>query len=293
MQNTGLRVDATRLYCGGFSNGAAMTHWLASDASHPFRAFAIMEGLAPLLSQYEPRVGFDLYGTFGGTFPDFPVAKQRPCLLMNLVTSGAVAYEGQPLVDASGIQVDVDNDGDLDTVPSARDAVARWLTANAQPALPTTTTRHAFINDPAYLTPANANLALLPSSENHFFRPDKWWPASRKLQYAEAYAGFPNPEIPDTLRTPAMDLAVSWFSPANAANWNTLTSYPHLTFTQNRRTYTVAGTWSEEIWPSPPGPTDREVRFYTLSDGGHQWPGASDKLGWNAQLGVMDFFDAH
>lgn len=290
VQNTGLRVDASRLYCAGFSNGAAMTHWIASDPAHPFRAFAIMDGLAAVFSMFEPRVAFDAYGRFGGTLPDFPVALPRPCLLMNLVTSEAVAYNGNPIEDINGAPVDVDNDGDFDTTPSAREAVQRWLTANGLPPAPTTLTRQAFINDPNW-TPTNVNLALLPSSENHFFRPDAWWPAARKALYLAAYAEWPDPEIPDSLRLPAQDLPVSWFQ--NVANWQNLSSYPHITFTQNGRTYTVAGTWSEEIWPTPIGQSDREVRFYTLSDGGHQWPSASDRVGWDAQLGVMDFFDAH
>ena len=128
-------------------------------------------------------------------------------------------------------------------------------------------------------------------SENHFFRPDAWWPGLRKLAYGSAYNDWTSPEIPNSLRIPAQDLSVAFFQ--NAANWQNLTSYPHISFTRTGRTYTVAGTWSEEIWPTPSGQSDREVRFYTLSDGGHQWPGATDKVGWDGQLGVLNFFDSH
>ena len=38
---------------------------------------------------------------------------------------------------------------------------------------------------------------------------------------------------------------------------------------------------------------NREVTFITLSSGGHAWPNGADRVGWNGQLGVMDFFSAH
>ena len=87
------------------------------------------------------------------------------------------------------------------------------------------------------------------------------------------------------------ELPLAYFN--TPALYQAATGYPHIVRTQDALTYTIAGTWAEEIWPTPPGQTDREVRFHPLSDGGHAWPGAFDRVGWDAQLGVMDFFDAH
>ena len=124
-----------------------------------------------------------------------------------------------------------------------------------------------------------------PSVENHFVRQDVWMDDS--LYSAPL-------DVPIELRAPqtaANSLPLSWFN--NPALVSAATGWPHITFTQNRYTYWVAGTWSEETWPTPPGQSDREVKFLTLSSGGHQWPGANDRVGWNGQLGVMDFFSAH
>lgn len=277
VNNTGLRVDATRLYCAGFSNGGATAHYISADINHPFRAFAIMESGTQSYSFFEPRYLFN-FGS-GSLLP----AKPRPCILMNMVTSAAWPYEGQPVFDSLGQPLDINQDGIPDRRPTARQNVQRWLDGNNLTA-PPVVVRHAFVNE-------GTVAADLPAVENHFIRPDAWWPASRKALYAAAYADLPEAEIPDIFRAPAQQLDRLWFQ--NPANLENLTSYPHLTFTEDRHTFTVAGTWSEETWATPSGQSDREVKFLTLSDGGHQWPGANDRVGWDGQLGVMDFFSAH
>jgi poly(3-hydroxybutyrate) depolymerase len=36
-----------------------------------------------------------------------------------------------------------------------------------------------------------------------------------------------------------------------------------------------------------------EVIFITLTDGGHLWPDASDNVGFDANLAVIEFFKRH
>lgn len=272
INNTGLRVDTSRLYCAGFSNGGSMTHYISTDAAHPFRAFAIMESGTTWVSKYSPRVPFDFTAA-----PLLP-AKPRPCILMNMVTSGgAWAYEGPVFYTPEGLTLDLNNDGQPDRQPSPRQNVGRWLTGNGLPTTPATNVKRAYVN-PGTLP------EHFSSVENHFVRQDVWM--DDNLYSAPL-------DVPIELRAPqtaANSLPLSWFNDANAA---TATGWPHITFTQNRLTYWVAGTWSEETWPTPPGQSDREVKFLTLSSGGHQWPGGNDGVGWNGQLGVMDFFTAH
>lgn len=53
-----------------------------------------------------------------------------------------------------------------------------------------------------------------------------------------------------------------------------------------------SGTMTVEIWRSAPLNRSNEVVFVTLSDGGHRWPDAADKLPFNASEEVLKFFDA-
>ena len=48
-----------------------------------------------------------------------------------------------------------------------------------------------------------------------------------------------------------------------------------------------------EIWRTAPGNRTNEVIFAGLSDGGHLWPNANDKLPFDASLEVLKFFAAH
>ena len=51
-----------------------------------------------------------------------------------------------------------------------------------------------------------------------------------------------------------------------------------------------AGTMTVEVWRTAPANSTNEVIFIGLSDGGHAWPGTDDKLPFNANIKVLDFF---
>ena len=73
--------------------------------------------------------------------------------------------------------------------------------------------------------------------------------------------------------------------------------YPHtLSPDQNSPTTHVrvdSGTMRVEIWRTSPGNRTNEVIFVGLSDGGHQWPNAIDKLPFDASIEVLKFFGPH
>ncbi len=50
---------------------------------------------------------------------------------------------------------------------------------------------------------------------------------------------------------------------------------------------------SVEVWRAAPLNRSNEVIFIGLSDGGHQWPNAADKLPFNGSEEVLKFFGAH
>jgi poly(3-hydroxybutyrate) depolymerase len=66
-------------------------------------------------------------------------------------------------------------------------------------------------------------------------------------------------------------------------------AYPH-TMAGQQVTQTSITT---ETWQFPVGITTNEFILVVLSDGGHQWPGASDQLGYDASTEVLAFFARH
>lgn len=66
-------------------------------------------------------------------------------------------------------------------------------------------------------------------------------------------------------------------------------AYPH-TKVGNTVTETTITT---ATWQDPIGDTTNEVILVVLSDGGHQWPDAASRLGFDANNAIFSFFDRH
>lgn len=269
LKTSGLHVDPSRIYAGGFSNGGAMVHYLASKENHPFAAFAIMESGTRATTFYLAPYDRDAPAS-GETLPARtpPPWQPRPVLLMNMVTSASWQFEGQPL--------------GLDWfVAGARHNVARWTNANGygwipqiapEPPLPAAALTKV-------TTPWSATGTDRAPARYEAMRPDPGWPDALVAQGGwtiDEANRFPYGEavIPATLR---------------AEYTHTISPDPN----NNKRVLVDSGTMTTETWQSGPGVRTNEVIFVGLSDGGHAWPGTDDKLPFNANTSVLDFFEAH
>jgi hypothetical protein len=118
-------------------------------------------------------------------------------------------------------------------------------------------------------------------------RPDHNWPTNLVLN------GW---TINDALRFPYLGLMGTNVVDQRLPEWVRFT-YPH-TLSPDPASPTThvrvdAGTMTTEVWRSAPTNRMNEVIFIGLSDGGHQWPNAADKLPFDGSLEVLRFFDAH
>jgi poly(3-hydroxybutyrate) depolymerase len=272
LKASGLQVNSKRVYAAGFSNGGSMVHYLAGKANHPFAAFAFMDcGTAPLAHYREPYNRLDPdSGT--NVLANVPLPWQpRPALLMNMTTDSPWPFEGRGVTRG------------------ARHNVARWTQANGfggpvtnglgvvePPATPLTTTSNwtATGNDRASVDYEKA-------------RPDHNWPTNliangwstndaRRFQYfIRLGTNVVDQRLPERV---------------NATYPHTLSPDP---VSPTTRVRVDAGTMTVEIWRAAPLNRTSEVIFVGLSDGGHRWPDASDKLPFDASLEVLRFFGAH
>lgn len=271
LQHSGLKVDPARVYAAGFSNGGSLCYEIASRTNHPFAAFAFVEtGVAPIAFYPTP---YDRDApTTGSLLPALvpPPAAPRPVLLMNMVTSIPWVYEGTP-IGSNGL-----------FLGGARHGVARWTQINGFgsvtqvppiPALPVA----PLIKLTNTWTAAGTNRA---PCRYDAMRADEGWPAALLTQTNWTLAlalNFPygEPKVPAALRA----------------------EYPHILSPDPQavqsRILVDQGTMTVEYWRTAPLNRTNEVIAVTLSDGGHAWPGVEDKLPFNANLSVLDFFEAH
>jgi poly(3-hydroxybutyrate) depolymerase len=269
LKTSGLHVNPARIHAAGFSNGGGMVHYLAAQEDHPFAAFAIIESGTRATTFFPTPYDRDAPAS-GEVLPaSVPLPWQpRPVLLMNMVTSINWQFEGQ-LLGIAGF------------LPGARHNVARWTNANGygwlsqpapEPPLP--------VAPPMKLTTpwSTAGTARAPV-RYEAMRPDPGWPAALVAQggWTTAEANrFPYGEavVPAALRA----------------------EYPHTISpdpANSTRIRVDSGTMITEIWRSGPGVRTNEVVFVGLSDGGHAWTGTDDKLPFNTNVSVLDFFEAH
>lgn len=273
LKASGLNVNTNRVYLGGFSNGGSMVHYMASRTDHPFAAFAIMEsGTAPLAEYKEPYNRLDPES--GESVPAvIPLPWQpRPVMIMNMVTSVPWVHEGRGIIRGS------------------RHNVARWTWANGFGG-PVTNLALGIIEPPPALLSTNTAWSATGNNRSlvayEDIRPDHNWPTNLVLNgwtltnamrfpyFAESGTNVINQRLPEWVRTKYPHTLSP--DPAAPAGFVRVDS----------------GTMTVEIWRSAPFNRTNEVIFIGLSDGGHRWPGADDKLPFNANVEVLKFFDAH
>lgn len=272
-----LHVDTNRIYAAGFSNGGSMVHYLAGQTNHPFAAFAIMEsGTATFTFYHEP---YDRNDPDSGasTLAEVPTPWQpRPVLLMNMATSIPWPFEGRQFTTNLMSR-------------GARHNVARWTEANgfgsvAQPApeppLP-----------PAPLLSASTNWNASGTARSRTaygdIRPDHSWPTNLiTAGWSAAHAAL----------FPYLTLVGTNIVDQRLPDWVRVV-YPHTVSPDpdlpNSFVRVDSGTMTVEMWRQAPNNRTNEVIFVGLSDGGHQWPNANDKLPFDASLEVLRFFQAH
>jgi len=269
---SGLNVNTNRIYLSGFSNGGSMTHFMASRTNHPFAAFAILEsGTAGVTAYREP---YNRLAPDSGTnlLVNVPLPWQpRPVMLMNMATSVPWVYEGRGL--ARG----------------ARHNVARWTQANGFGA--PVTNGLGVIEPPPTALQTTTNWTAAGNARArvayHDIRPDHNWPTNLVA------GGW---TLANALRFPYVGLVGTNVVDQRLPEWVRLT-YPH-TLSPDPVSPTThvrvdSGTMTVELWRSAPLNRTNEVIFIGLSDGGHQWPNAADKLPFDASLEVLRFFGAH
>lgn len=265
---SGLNIDTQRMYCAGFSNGANMTHFVASKPDHPFAAFAMIDG----------GIALEIRGSPPGNplLTDIPLpALPRPVLINNQLDSIAWPYEGKPLVDPSPYTFGTYNCG-------VRATVARWAKANGvSGAEANHTAQTYFLPDGSVNTFAWNDMTGPTMSVARFdLRPDIGWPNSLwgsngwNVGNTDHFADYVDPRTPAGLRTP----------------------FPHVIAphpTNGERITVKQGTWKREIWtPSMSGSNPANiVELITMSTGGHNWPEADSP--WDGSREVLLFFQNH
>ena len=269
---SGLNVNTNRLYLSGFSNGGSMTHYMASRTNHPFAAFAIMEsGTATYCFYPEP---YDRLAPESGTnrLSSVPMPwRPRPVMLMNMATSVPWVFEGRG------------------AMRGARHNVARWVQANGLGA--PVTNGLGVIEPPVTALKTTTNWTATGNDRARVayddIRPDHHWPTNLVA------GGW---TLANALRFPYFGLVGTNVVEQRLPEWVRLT-YPH-TLSPDPAAPTThvrvdAGTMTREVWRSAPLNRTNEVIFIGLSDGGHQWPNATDKLPFNGSDEVLKFFNAH
>ncbi len=275
---SGLNVNTNRIYLSGFSNGGSMTHFMASRTYHPFAAFAIMEsGTAPTTSYREPYNRLAPESAPGTAVPaSVPLPWQpRPVMLMNMATSVPWPFEGRQ------VNTNIFFRG-------ARHNVARWTHVNGHG----TITNELGLIEPS-TNALKTNIVWTATGNDRArvayedIRPDWNWPTNL-IQNGWSFS--------NAMRFPYIGSSTVTNFDQRSAEW-VRTTYPH-TIEPDPDSPTThvrvnSGTMSVEIWRSSALNRTNEVIFVGLSDGGHQWPNAADKLPFNGSEEVLKFFDAH
>lgn len=267
--DSGLNIDTHRMYCGGFSNGANMTHFIASKADRPFAAFAMIDGGVQLGVRGAPATTPLLADT---PLPVLP----RPVLINNQLDSTAWPYEGEPLVYPSSYNFGVPS-------PGARSTVARWATTNG------VSGAAANHNTQSYTTPTAGSISTFTwndvagptmAIDRSDLRPDIGWPGS--LVGSNGWT---------TANNGGFALYIDPRTPASLRSQFPHTIAPHPT--NSGRIIVKNGTWTREIWtPSMPGSNPANtVELITMSTGGHNWPEADSP--WDGEREVLIFFQNH
>ncbi len=272
-----LNVDSRRIYGSGFSNGGSMVHYLASRTNHPFAAFAIMESGTPFMEFYpapydrlNPEAGTNVVSRI-----DLPW-QPRPVLIMNMATSVPWPFEGRGSITNFHFR-------------GARENVSRWTQVNGwgQPV----TNALGVITPPPALLSSTSNFVATSNARARVayedIRPDHNWPTNL---VASGWS------LSNALRFPYVTLVGTNVTDQRLPAW-VRTNFPH-TVSPDPVTPTTfvrvdSGTMTTEIWRAAPLNRTNEVIFIGLSDGGHQWPTAADRLPFNASVEVLRFFSEH
>ncbi|MFN0125500.1 MAG: alpha/beta hydrolase family esterase [Verrucomicrobiales bacterium] len=268
---SGLNINPARVYAAGFSNGGAMCHYLAAQPGHPFAAFAMLEGGTAPFAFYTSPYDRDI----APAAPNIPASVPmpiagRPVMMMNMVTSIPWRFEGAELSATHFFN-------------GAPNNVARWTEAN----------KYGWVPQDAPVTP------LPPPATTKIKTP---WTATGNNRAPVAYDAMrPDAGWPDALEsqtglgwTPELANKFPYGEPFIAASLRA--EYAHTISPESSTSARIrvdAGTMTTEWWRSAPEVTTNEVVFYALGDGGHQWPTTSDKLPFNGNVKVLDFFEAH
>lgn len=273
LKASGLNVNTNRCYLAGFSNGGSMTHYMASRTNHPFAAFAIMEsGTAQVTHYREPYNRLDPdAGDYVVADTPLPSAR-RPVFLMNMTTSFPWPHEGRAPIRGS------------------RENVSRWTFVNGYGA-PVTNVALGIIEPTNALSTTISNWTATGIARARIaygdMRPDWNWPTNL---YNNGWA--------------ISNLAHFIYSTQDGTNtinqrlpaW-VATNYPHTISPDpvdpSHFVRVDAGTMKVEIWRTALTNRVNEVIFVTLSDGGHQWPEAADKLPFDASDELLKFFSVH
>ncbi len=272
-----LNIDSRRVYGAGFSNGGSMMHYLASRSSHPFAAFAMIECGTAIIEKY-PAPYDRLNPTVGTNVPARvdPPWQARPILLMNMATSVPWPFAG------SGEITNLHARG-------ARENVSRWTLANGWGRPVTNGLR--VIGPPPALSSTTSNWVAAGNARARVayedIRPDSNWPTNL---VANGWT------LADALRFPYAGLVGTNLVDQRLPAW-VRTSYPHTLVPDPAAPTNFvrvnAGTMTTEVWRAAPLNRTNEVIFIGLSDGGHQWPTAADRLPFDASVEVLRFFGAH
>lgn len=272
-----LNVDSRRIYGSGFSNGGSMVHYLASRPNHPFAAFAIMESGTPFMEFYpapydrlNPEAGTNVVSRI-----DLPW-QPRPVLIMNMATSVPWVFEGRGNITNSHFR-------------GARENLSRWTQVNGW-GRPVTNALGVITPPPALLSSTSNFVATGTARARVAYgdiRPDHNWPTNL---VANGWS------LSNALRFPYFTLVGTNVTEQRLPAW-VRTNFPH-TVSPDLASPTThvrvdSGTMTTEIWRAAPLNRTNEVIFIGLSDGGHQWPTAADRLPFNASVEVLRFFSEH
>ena len=273
---SGLSVNTNRIYLSGFSNGGSMTHFLAGRTNHPFAAFAIMEsGTAPTSFYREP---YDRFAPDAGTVvaANVPTPWQpRPVMLMNMTTSIPWPFEGRQVTTNIFFR-------------GARHNIARWTLVNGHGAI---TNESGLVEPPITAIKTNIQWTATGNDRarvaNEDVRPDWNWPTNLVAN------GWP---LTNALRFRYTTTVGTNVVDQRLPEWVN-TAYPHTIqpdpVSPTTHVRVDSGTMTVELWRTDPLNRTNEVIFIGLSDGGHQWPNAADKLPFKGSEEVLKFFNAH
>lgn len=277
LKSSGLNINTNRIYASGFSNGGSMVHYLAGKTNHPFAAFAIMEsGTQPVTFYREP---YDRNAPDSGAavVANVPMPWQpRPALLMNMATSIPWPFEGRQYATNFISR-------------GARQNLARWTEANGFGSIPQTAPDWPL--PPVPLLSLTTNWTAVGTDRARVayndVRPDHDWPTNL---VATGWS------LDDALRFPYVTLIGTNIVDQRLPQW-VRDTYPHAVSPDPLAPTSLvrvdSGTMTVETWRTALNNRTNEVIFVGLSDGGHQWPNAADKLPFDACKEVLRFFSQH